>query len=243
MLRYKQIFNTEKIYPNKKTVKIYHKPIHVLVGHDGNKKRKKSKMQSTADISSLNRTKNNVRDIILCNKFTHFCTFTFKDFRDDIDVCKSRMHYWLKSQQKIHGNFDYIIVPEFHKDGKALHFHALLRGYKGKVTPAKNPRNNNLLYTQAKHLIFNLPGWRNGFSTASIIDADDSEGFEKVANYVTKYITKDMPTFPGKKRYWVSQSLVRPIKNQNINPDEYYSDSSAEHSETETSTKITIDNK
>ena len=32
---------------------------------------------------------------------------------------------------------------------------------------------------------------------------------------MTKYITKDMPKFGGKKRYWVSQNLIRPKSTVN----------------------------
>jgi len=49
------------------------------------------------------------------------------------------------------------------------------------------------------------------------------DNVEKVSSYVRKYITKDMPTFHGKNRYFCSQGLQRPEvhKNSDIlyNPD------------------------
>lgn len=223
--RYKRLYNTEKVYPHKSTLRIYKTPQYILLGEKT--KKGKSMNPDKSNLQSLLRTKTTIRDVILCNHFDLFTTFTFKNHRDNIDICKARMQEWLKSQQKIHGKFYYLIVPEFHKDGKSIHFHALLQGYKGKLTPAKNPKNNNLLYTPGKHLIFNLKGWRNGFSTASIIDYDDEDSTAKVASYVTKYITKDMPKFFGKKRYWVSQQLLRPVKSYNVDEQPYITDPSA----------------
>jgi hypothetical protein len=148
-------------------------------------------------LTSLRRTKTTISDIILCNNFDQFATFTFKSDRYDIQFSRRKMSDWLKSQQIIHGKFDYLIVPEFHKDKVAIHFHALLKGYTGNLTPTKK------LIGGRK--VFNISSYRSGFSTLVMID-----NVEKVSSYVKKYITKDMPLFPGRKRYWTSQGLQRP---------------------------------
>jgi hypothetical protein len=66
-----------------------------------------------------------------------------------------------------------------------------------------------------------MDGWRSGWGNCTIIDPEDKE---RAMNYITKYITKEMPTFAGKKRYWVSQSLARPIKSTNVDTTPYMTD-------------------
>jgi len=153
-------------------------------------------------LDSLRRTKTTISDIILCNQFDLFATFTFAKDRQNIDRCKERMSNWLRSQRKVHGSFKYLIVPEFHKDQKSLHFHALIYGYQGKLTETKKKIKGRKVY--------NFKEYKNGFTTAVKID-----DISKVSSYVKKYITKDMPQFQGKKRYWVSKNLYRPIIQKN----------------------------
>ena len=135
-----------------------------------------------------------------CNDFTLFITFTFdpKKTKDRYSprVVKRQMRNWLKNQQRRYGKFSYLIVPERHKDG-ALHFHALFAGYTGKLVDSGKKRHGKTSY--------NLTGYTLGHTQASIID--DSQ---KAMNYLRKYITKDMPLFPGKHRYWASKGLRRP---------------------------------
>lgn len=151
---------------------------------------------------SIRRSRQLITDVVLCNDFELFCTFTFKEDRQNIEKCKSKMKQWLKNQKQKYGTFSYIIVPEFHKDKKSLHFHALFQGYKGKLTDSGiivNGRNS-----------YNINSYRSGFTSAVYIDNK-----AKVSNYVRKYITKDMPTFSGKKRFWLSTGLKRPLTVQN----------------------------
>ena len=125
---------------------------------------------------SIRRTKTVISDLVLSNQFEHFATFTFAKDRQNIIKSKQKMSDWLSSQRKIHGHFDYLIVPEFHKDGKSLHFHALLQGYKG-----------NLHLTNKKiggRPVYNITSYKKGFSTLVVIDNQ-----EKVSSYVKKYIT------------------------------------------------------
>lgn len=158
---------------------------------------------------SLRRTKTLISDIVLCTEFDMFATFTFAKDRQDLKKCKAKMKDWLKSQRKIHGPFEYLIVPEFHKDKKSLHFHALLRGYKGYIKYSGKKINNRKAY--------NITSYRKGFSTVIKID-----NVEKVASYIKKYITKEMPnTGKGQKRYWNSTGLLRPHIEYNINLNDY----------------------
>ncbi len=153
-------------------------------------------------IDSIRRSKKELADLTLCNDFDLFVTFTFATHRQNITKCKTRMSKWLKNQKDLHGKFNYLIVPEFHKDGKSLHFHALINKFPGKLNFSGIVQNHSRVY--------NLPSYRIGFTNATHIK-DKS----KLSNYIRKYITKDMPKFDGKKRYWCSTGLIRPIVTPN----------------------------
>lgn len=156
-------------------------------------------------LRSIRRTKTMISDLVLCNEFDMFATFTFKSDRQDIDKCKLKMSRWLQSQQKKHGKFSYLIVPEFHKDRKSVHFHAMMKNYKGILKPAKNKKTNRLIFTKKNSQVYNISSYQLGYST--VIFLDDSK---KVSSYIKKYITKDMPNLKSKQRYWSSQKLIRP---------------------------------
>lgn len=200
---YIEVKNITKIYPE--TIKIfeYKKPKRLkdplLELENKQKKGPKKNKQTPEDLlRSLRRSRTTIQDLVICNKFELFCTFTFKSDRQDVELCKRKMSNWLQSQQKKHKiKLKYLIVPEFHKDGKSIHFHALISNYKGNLLLAKKKSNNRNIY--------NITSYRSGFSTAIKIDNHD-----KVSSYIRKYITKDMPSFANKRRYWMSHNLVRP---------------------------------
>lgn len=165
---------------------------------------------------SLRRTKKCISDYILCNPFELFITFTFAKNRQNVDEKRAQMATWLKNQRKRNGKFDYLIVPEFHKDKLSLHFHALFYGYCGRIERAINPKTNKLI-VQNGQKIYTLPEYTLGFSNAKqIIQSEESAN--RVAHYVKKYITKDMPTFFNKQRYWVSKGLKLPKVQYNPEP-------------------------
>jgi hypothetical protein len=202
------IFSFAKIYPDGARYTLFREAISVD-RHDydearGSTKRKRVGENTKTDVQAyVNRAKTNVIDISLCNSFDLYITFTFAKDRFDIDRCKRRMAYWLNNQRIKYGKFGYLIVAEQHKDG-ALHFHALFMGYKGKIVDSGVRRNGKPVY--------NIESYRAGFTTAQKIDSLDKQ---KITSYIAKYITKDMPTFRNKQRYWCSNGLKRPLKIKN----------------------------
>lgn len=176
----------------------------------------------TSFIDALRRSKTQISDIVLSNPFDMFATFTFngkeenlKKFdlrtvtnREDPDECKRKMSKWLKNQRELRGRFSYLIVPEYHKDGKSLHFHALLYGYKGIIEETGKTHGDKPLYR--------IKSYKIGLSNLKKIGGSPDD-IQKVASYIKKYITKEMPIFAGKKRYWVSQDLIRPTVT--VNPE------------------------
>lgn len=198
--------NMAKIYPDR--IVIFEYKTDFLAQQKGyepqKKKYKKLKTNKYSDSEgneslyrSRRRTKTIISDLCISNKFDLFATFTFKKDREDIEKCKNKMSKWLENQQKIHGKFEYLIVPEFHKDKKSIHFHALLQNYKGTLKLANLKKNPKKLH--------NITSYKLGHSTANTIKDKN-----KTSSYIKKYITKDMPQFEGKKRYWCSRNLKRP---------------------------------
>jgi len=194
-----------KVYPKK--IKIYHFNTERAVVEHGFEpstkveKQRFKKVGSNPDetidlMRSVRRTRTTIQDIVECNEFKYFATFTFKNQRQDVELCKRKMSDWFRDQRKKGNELDYLVVPEFHKDGKSIHFHAVING------------NLNLTPTnifQKGRRIYNISDYKKGFTTVVKIDH-----VGKVASYIRKYVTKDMPALKGKKRYWVSTRLERP---------------------------------
>ncbi len=202
---YTDIYSYAKIYPQLTRLFIYDTPLTVrTTGFEERDRKLKGPINKnpSSPIESMRRTKTTIADLTLCNQFDLFATFTFSKDRQNVELLKKRMSTWLKNQKKIHGKFQYLIVPEYHKDGKSIHFHALLKNYNGNLIKAKTKHKNRNVY--------NITSYNSGFSTAKKID-----NHNKVSSYIRKYITKEMPKFEGKKRYWLSTGLIRPYKIPN----------------------------
>lgn len=197
------IKNVTKEYPKMFKIIVYKEPLAVTPTPCVGKRKKKDSY--IPDERSLRRSRQMIKDICLCNEFDYFCTFTFDQKihdRYNIQHCRHVMECWLRNQRYKHSpDLRYLVVPELHKDG-ALHFHALISHFNGPLRPAKHKVHGRTVY--------NLSGYRAGFSTAVRID-----NHEAVANYVTKYITKDLTVMFGSKRYFSSNNLVRPKKITN----------------------------
>ncbi len=204
-----EIITLIKIYPDFVRLYKYVNPFYVKrydydpYQSSKPKKKKAFKDPEESDNSSLKRAKTRFMDTALCNDFDLYPTFTFAKDRFNVDAKKRQMAYWLNNQRILHGNFKYLIVPEYHKDGKALHFHALFSGYKGHLKTSG-------IFKKGRE-VFNVTSYQAGHTEAYKID-----NLEKTVGYIAKYISKDMPKFKGKQRYWCSNGLKRPLKI--INP-------------------------
>lgn len=191
-------------------VKIFREPRMILISTSSKRSKEIVKDEAFVPrVSSLNRTKTLVRDLVLCNDFDLFCTFTFdpkKVDRFNLGRCESKMRMWLHHQadnSRIRGKeFRYLIVPEEHKNG-GWHFHALIAGYTGSLHDSKH-------FSASGRLIYNITSFRSGFTTAVAIDDK-----EKVSGYITKYITKDFIKKYNKRRFLSSRNLNRPIRTIN----------------------------
>lgn len=152
---------------------------------------------------SLRRTKQAVYDVARMNEWDYFITFTFQEGlvedRHDYSLLKKKVQKWCDNyRQKYSCDFRYLIVSEFHKDG-AIHFHGLVSGVlSSDLVESRDPYHVGEFY----HV-----RWRYGRNYFSPI-----KDRWRVTYYITKYITKDYITIPGRQRYIRSQGLKLPEK-------------------------------
>lgn len=156
-------------------------------------------------LSSRIRAKAAVRDIALCNQFDYFFTFTlsseFVNRYDPVEVGK-KVQTFLKNAS-YRKNFQYVCVPELHKDG-AIHFHGLCKLGNVKIERAIYHRTGIPLSTNRGQPIFNMVDWGLGYSTCIPLD----ENYETACNYIVKYLSKGCDKILG-KWYLASRSLVK----------------------------------
>lgn len=209
-LQVRVITNITKVYPEMIKVTVFKKPQY-YVAEEGRVKRSKYQVGDdyTPQSTSISRTKTLIRDIVLCNDFELFCTFTFDPKKVDsfrFFSCWRVMSTWLHHQsnnsRERGKEFKYLIIPEQHKSGR-WHFHALISGYTSTLKDTK-------LKTTSLRPIYNVTSFRSGFTTAVPIDSK-----QIVSQYITKYITKDMIKTFNQRRFFCSRNLVRPVKITN----------------------------
>lgn len=161
--------------------------------------------------SSVNRTVNQIYTISRANKWEYFITLTIdpkKLDNTDFNLVSEKLNIWTNNLKKRYApDLKYIIVPELHKDKSKWHFHGLFANigkmpltFSGKVCVGK------FVYDYVKKpfatKIYNIPLWKYGFSTATII-RDSS----KASSYITKYITKDLShILQNQHRIWQART-------------------------------------
>ena len=234
-----QIFSLNKVYPNKI---MFFRFKHTRKTSELSPETPSNEIARTLDQiedsikRSLARTKREISDIVDCNDFDKFATFTFDPKKhpqcNDYDFAKAKMVNWLNNTQRKHGSFRYLLVPERQSNGN-LHFHALLGGFTGKFYPTNIRGNGN----NARQC-YKLNSWEkyNGFA-----DMEDIGNKEATGKYIAKYISKDLsfiltgnglePVYDnftgviGKhtsivakngKRYYSSKGLKKPKKQYNL---------------------------
>ena len=172
---------------------------------------------------AVRRARSQVRDLALCNPFTHFVTLTLdKDRVDRYDMAAitRKLNAWLSNQVQRRGLI-YVLVPERHKDG-AVHFHGFFNDTlemvdSGTMVPPgggkpRKPRSKAqraAWVAQGGHVVYNLPGWSLGFTTAMELYGD----YHSAVTYVCKYIGKDMSQGAAKiggRWFYSGGALERP---------------------------------
>lgn len=154
---------------------------------------------------SRRRAKTAVRDISLLTKFTHMFTWTLNPElvdRENPDEVYRVMRNVLGNLSK-RKKFLYVMIPEYHKDGKGIHAHGLCSLGDVKIVPSLK-KNGQQRRTKKGQLLFNMQDWQFGWSTCVELDKD----YTKAVSYITKYITKQDDKIFG-KWYLSSRALQK----------------------------------
>lgn len=157
------------------------------------------------------RARTHVRELALCNNFRYFVTLTLdrqRVDRYDVAAVTRKLNQWLDNQVRRHG-LKYVLVPELHKDG-AVHFHGFFNDAlrvvdSGTVIPPqggkpRRPRGEKQRAAWLEgggHIVYNLPQWSHGFTTAIELYGD----YRAAVGYVCKYIGKEQTKVGGRWFY------------------------------------------
>lgn len=158
---------------------------------------KTKRIESESERCSLSRTKRNIRELALCNNFTHFATLTvnsqFAD-RFSLENCQENLRKIFKKIKRKNSDFKYLFITEKHKNG-AFHFHGLVSGLD--------------FYTNQNGYLSNSDLDNLGFNSFSVI-----KDYSKCCNYITKYITKDCIKNEHNQIYISSRGLKKATRTE-----------------------------
>jgi hypothetical protein len=202
-----------KLYPSKTVLQVCNEPIFIESGWEPSDDQPKrlyfvpSKGNASDAERSLIESKKRaitaVRDIALCNPFTHMFTWTLSPElidRYDNKLIYKKTRYFLSNATRRKG-FLYVCIPEHHKD-RALHMHGLCILGQVPIVPALH-QDESQITTNRGQPIFNMPSWIWGWSTCVPLD----KNYEKAVSYVAKYIMKMDEKIFGK--WYLSSRTLR----------------------------------
>ena len=216
------IFHNVKIkeYPNGDcSITVASRPVFKEKGWESSTdKPKKPKLKEVGNPSrddSIRRAKTSVSDIVRMNDFEYFVTLTLSAEKIDRTNPKeiSRKVKIILSNLVERSDLNYILIPEYHKDGKAIHFHGFMSGnletvdsgtvkapFHKKPIKIETAKRKGISLDDCK-TVYNLPQWSLGFSSAIPLNQEDRDR-TALESYVIKYITKDFEKIFGK--YYLS---------------------------------------
>lgn len=208
-----------KFYPGFSKSTVFNKSVYNPHGLEEIKDRKKfhNKTNNEKRVDrpdNIKRAKDKAYDICYANRFDYFITFTLDsakiDRYDRKDILR-KINIWLNNSVR-RKNFKYIIFPEYHKD-KAIHFHGLCSG--------NLALTDSGLITKKGQKIYNSGAWKYGFSTVIKLEGP----YERVINYVVKYITKEEHRVFGKYYLSGGKDIKREVPTVYSNVEFYSIDS------------------
>lgn len=139
---------------------------------------------------SLRRTRKNIQDILNSNldNNSYFLTLTFAENITDYEKANSKFNYYIRQKNK---DIKYLAVKEHQKRG-AIHFHLVV------------------FDIQPNEMIELLNSWTYGFKSYKHIKNKYSYS---IANYLTKYLTKEKNQLVQKRKRVFSKStnLKKPL--------------------------------
>lgn len=160
---------------------------------------------TSADSSfrSFSRARRRAYDLIRCNpSLDGFITLTFdqKEIdRTSYDAIIKSLSVWLDNRVRRKG-LEYILCPEYHKDGEGIHFHGLMNIDALKLVDSGHKRNGKKVY--------NISDFPYGFTTVLRVTGENS--VEKCAGYIFKYMSKQCMQKIGGRYYLSGGELQTP---------------------------------
>ena len=185
----------------------------------GAQRRAGDEAKAEDEARSMRRARAKVRRIALANDFRWFVTLTLDQQRvdryDPAAVIR-KLNQWCSNQVKRRG-LRYVLVPERHQDG-AIHFHGFfsdsleavdsgtlkLPGHKKPRKPHSAAQRQQWL-EEGGHVVYNLPRWTLGFTTAMEVYGE----YPAAVAYVCKYIGKEGQK-PAGRWYYSGGQLAEP---------------------------------
>lgn len=201
------------------------------VQHFGSKKGSKSRLndilcklgvendnEEESERASISRTKRNIKEICLANRFEYFATFTINKQscnRLVLTECQDLLKKKLKALKRKNADFGYIFITEKHDKG-GFHFHGFIKGIDvsdfvqytekdfdlslGNKLPTKLIKS-----IKRGDIIYHFPFFDStGWNTISPI-----RDYNKACNYIMKYITKDCVRNEHNQIYISSRGLKK----------------------------------
>lgn len=161
---------------------------------------------------AMSRARQRVRDICLCSAMDVFVTLTLDKEKisryDPVEVVR-KTRKWLDNGVSRGLLRCYCVVPELHKDG-AVHWHGLFRlgtmslvdsgtvaGIYEKPARPRSAAQRAEWMAAGGHVVYNLPAWPYGFSTALQLYGE----YRRAVGYVCKYIGKGEGKVGGRWYY------------------------------------------
>lgn len=202
-----------KLYPDGSGVlTIANKAIFKEKGWESSKQKIRQSVERCVDAEpredSVKRAKEKIIDITRLNEFSHFITWTLdgqKIDRTDPIIISKKLKTFLMNKVK-RNNLIYLVIPEYHKDNQSIHIHGTINSDFEMVDSNRRTKNNQIIY--------NIPQWKYGFSTA--IELDNNR--KLVSHYITKYLSKDFRMIFG-NFYYAGGNIVREPPTRLLNID------------------------
>lgn len=166
--------------------------------------------------ASVSRAVKTVFDIARSNEWDLMCTFTFDPKKVDsfnYDIVTETMKKYNRRLRS--ADIVYIEVPELHESGR-IHLHGIVSDPGGnlQLEPAVNFYTGVPQLDDAGRPMYDIVNFEFGWAKATFVD-DQARSGMAVVKYIMKYMNKALDWIPeGKKRYFASQGLQRPVENR-----------------------------
>lgn len=171
--------------------------------------------------NSISRSRSAIFEIVMCNDFKYWCTFTIngdKFPRDDLKGYFDKFTHFLRYQRKKYNiDIQYLFIPELHSDKINWHLHGFLSAVPDvELLPFScHPNIDNLpLYIKSRrNCLYSYVSYEKTFGFCCL-----EEIYNKTAcaRYASKYVTKGFEEISishnkGDKLYYCSRGLNRKV--------------------------------